>query len=240
MAHNKALSLFSEDSVLQTLLRGGSTYTTPYVLDVSDVQDETSYSFWVNSTEIEFTSLVGATKESILLGLKAVVDGTALDVTATLFEDEEEIAASDASKRLKIVQDSLVAPFVLSSVSANLGATQPVYIALYNQEPDESLLELTAKDGYHRVKGTWDAPTDVTALDDDGVTTIVVGTEIKLAADVQFGPAGEEWGSITHYGVYDQLEGGNLLAEGPISVPKNVLENDYYLFRDGDLIIRLK
>lgn len=239
MAHNKALSLFSEDSVLQTLLRGGSSYTTPYVLDILDVQDATSYSFSINSTEIEFTSGAGATKESILLGLKAAIDATTLAVEATIFEDENEIAGDDASKRLRIVQDSLLDPFIVSNPSGNLEATQPVYIALYSEEPNGNLLELTSKAGYHRVKGTWDEPTDFTVLDEDDLP-ITVGTKIQLGSDTQFGPAGEEWGQITHYGVYDQLGGGNLLIEGPISVPKNVLNGDYYLFRTGDLIIKLR
>lgn len=158
-------------------------------------------------------------------------------VLSTIFTDKEttdpfaeppDPTVSEV-ERLKILQDPTQAPFVIPEVSTNLKPVkQNVYIALFNSitvndeiVPAEISEDGVPDKGYHRVKGEWDAPSN---------------RRILLGSDSVFGPAiDDDWGEITHYAVYDQLEGGRLLASGPITVAKFIMEGDYYIFRDGDL-----
>ena len=59
-------------------------------------------------------------------------------------------------------------------------------------------------------------------------------------ADVLFPIAGETWGSITHIGIYDSLNGGNLLFKAPAEFIKNIDVSSQYKIPKNYLIVRLR
>jgi hypothetical protein len=61
---------------------------------------------------------------------------------------------------------------------------------------------------------------------------------IDNANEVIFPPAGEGWGTITHYGLFDA--DGELLAGGALDNGKNVGRGDTIKFAKGDLDITLE
>lgn len=59
------------------------------------------------------------------------------------------------------------------------------------------------------------------------------------AADVDFGTATANWGTVTHVGVRDASSGGNLLFHGALTASKTVNSGDSFKFVAGDLDISL-
>jgi len=66
--------------------------------------------------------------------------------------------------------------------------------------------EITGKSGYARVvMDSWDAAASRATENTNQIT---------------FAQAGEDWGTISHYGIYDAITGGNFLAHGDFTVSK--------------------
>lgn len=59
------------------------------------------------------------------------------------------------------------------------------------------------------------------------------GGYIENANEVRFAPAGEQWGTVTHYGLFE--EGGELVAGGPLSREREIDSGDTVSFVAGDL-----
>lgn len=59
------------------------------------------------------------------------------------------------------------------------------------------------------------------------------------ANNVTFPSATGAWGTITHFGIFDAISGGNLLAYGALNTPRNVLTSDVFRFLAGDLTVSL-
>lgn len=55
------------------------------------------------------------------------------------------------------------------------------------------------------------------------------------AADIDFGAATANWGTITHMGLRDSAAGGNLLVHGALTASKTVNDGDSFKFAIGDL-----
>jgi hypothetical protein len=102
----------------------------------------------------------------------------------------------------------------------------PVYVALYTSAPTDADTgtEITGKAGYARQEAAFGAAVDG-ATDND--------------ADIEFGPAGESWGTITHVGVRDAETGGNLLWWAALTTPKPVGDGDSFQVAAGDFDISL-
>jgi hypothetical protein len=60
--------------------------------------------------------------------------------------------------------------------------------------------------------------------------------EAKNTINVDFGTANSAWGTIAYVGVYDALQGGNLLAYAALSVSRTVARGDPVMFLAGALI----
>lgn len=52
-------------------------------------------------------------------------------------------------------------------------------------------------------------PTDWVLVDNNTITNVY---------DVKFNEASSEWGAISHFGVFDSLQGGNILAVGILNL----------------------
>lgn len=97
-----------------------------------------------------------------------------------------------------------------------------VYAALHTGDPGETgaANEITALGGYTRESIAFSAPTDGVA---------------PSSGDVTFGPATEDWGSITHVSLWDTVAAGNCLFKGALTTPRTVNNGDSFKFTAGNL-----
>lgn len=103
-------------------------------------------------------------------------------------------------------------------------APSTLYLALYTAAPGET-------GGGTECSGTDYART--------AVTFTVSGNEATNSAAVEFATAGNNWGTITHVGVFDALTAGNLMAYGTLTASKTVETGDVFRVPAGDLDITL-
>lgn len=115
------------------------------------------------------------------------------------------------------------------SLDHNLGTaayTSPaaVYAALYTSDPTDANTGTEVSDsGYARQQATW-TPASAGVAENDTTLT--------------FGPAAANWGTITHFAVFDASTGGNMLYHGQVKTAKAVAAGDLGTFLAGDLVIR--
>jgi len=64
-------------------------------------------------------------------------------------------------------------------------------------------------------------------------------SEISNNVEIQFPQASSDWGTITHFAIYDALTAGNLLCWGDLSTTKTINTNDIASFGVGQLKISL-
>lgn len=56
---------------------------------------------------------------------------------------------------------------------------------------------------------------------------------------IEFGLAGEDWGTVSHLGLWDAATGGNLLYSGEMAVPRVVSNGDIARFSPGLLTVQM-
>lgn len=61
---------------------------------------------------------------------------------------------------------------------------------------------------------------------------------IATAADVDFGTAGADWGTVTHVAIYDAATDGNMIASGPLTTARPIVSGDPVKFPSDSLIVR--
>lgn len=94
-----------------------------------------------------------------------------------------------------------------------------LYVALHTADPTDAGTGAEVSGGaYARVQrnpgdANWTAGSPT-----DGVT--------KNAADIVFPAPTANWGSITHWGIWDAATAGNLIAYGPMVTPRTVNSGD--------------
>jgi len=100
-----------------------------------------------------------------------------------------------------------------------------VYVALHISSPmdDDSGVEVTGG-AYARVLGAF---------------TAASGGTVSNSLDVSFPPATAPWGTVTHFAIYDDATGGNLLYWAQLTTPKIVSDTDVVTFKASNLIISL-
>ncbi|MER2039725.1 MAG: hypothetical protein ABS944_16380 [Solibacillus sp.] len=59
-------------------------------------------------------------------------------------------------------------------------------------------------------------------------------------ADILFPIANENWGNVTHIGIYDAITGGNLLFKSPAEFIKTIDISSQYKVPKNYLIVRLR
>lgn len=65
------------------------------------------------------------------------------------------------------------------------------------------------------------------------------GGIIDNANDISFPQASGNWGTLTHFALFDAASGGNMLAHGSLGVSKPISNGDTAKFAAGDLDISL-
>jgi hypothetical protein len=83
--------------------------------------------------------------------------------------------------------------------------------------------------GYERkICNIWDAASDA----DPSV--------IQNTGAINFGTGAVDWGSLTHFALYDNLTAGNLLGDITLlTSPKTIGDGDPISFASGDLVVTL-
>lgn len=112
---------------------------------------------------------------------------------------------------------------LINAVLRGIPYTSPpaVYVALFTSDPtDAGIGTEVSGGGYARQQVTFADPVD-------GSTT--------NSADVVFPVATTDWGTVSHFGIYDAETGGNLLIHGAFTVAKPIYTGDQFVIRAGDL-----
>jgi hypothetical protein len=104
-----------------------------------------------------------------------------------------------------------------------------IYVALSAADPGETGAGLSEPvgSGYARVYtagGDWNAANSG-LLDNAGA--------------IVFNAATGDWGTLTHFALFDALTGGNMLAHGTLTLAKTVGSGDTVQFAPGDLSVTL-
>lgn len=100
-----------------------------------------------------------------------------------------------------------------------------VYVALFTSDPTDAGSGTEVSGGsYARQSATFAAPSNGAA---------------STNADVQFPQATGNWGTITHFGIYDALTTGNLLYHGALTTSKTIETGDVFKIASGNLTVTL-
>lgn len=99
---------------------------------------------------------------------------------------------------------------LINATLRNTSYTSPssVFVALFTTDPTDAGTGTEVSGGsYARQTATFTSPSN-------GSST--------LAADVTFPTATGNWGTVTHFGIYDASTSGNLLYHGALNNSKNI------------------
>lgn len=117
--------------------------------------------------------------------------------------------------------ENKVLDHVLGTTAYTMPTTVYVGLATASFADDNSGTELTGN-SYARVSATFDAASG--------------GTTDNSAA-IEFAAATGSWGSVSHFGIFDALTGGNLLIHGAFTTAKTIANGDILKINTGDLDI---
>ena len=117
---------------------------------------------------------------------------------------------------------------LVNATLRNTTFTSPanVYVGLFTTDPTDDGSGTEVSGGsYAREIGTFGAPANGSTSND---------------ADIQFNQATANWGTITHFGIFDALTSGNLLYHGILTSSKTIETGDVFKFATGSLVVTLE
>ena len=104
-----------------------------------------------------------------------------------------------------------------------------VYVALYTAAPDDTGggTEVSGGSYARKVHNVWTAGSDASPsiADNTGAITFITATG--------------DWGTITHFALFDAITVGNMLGWSPLAAPKDVDSGDTAEFASGELDVTL-
>ena len=110
---------------------------------------------------------------------------------------------------------------------------RPLWVSLHTESAadDGSGAEVSVTaTGYGRIRTDPDDANWTAASETDGITA--------NAAAIAFGSPVDDWGTISHVGLWDRETGGNLVAHGELSTPRLIENGDIAPFFDsGDIVV---
>ena len=119
-----------------------------------------------------------------------------------------------------------VANYILGRVAYTAPTT--VYLALFTSDPTEAGVGTEVSGtGYARASVTNTVPNFPDA---------VAGVKSNGVA-ITFAVAGAAWGTVTYWGMFDELSGGNLLFFGVLGTPPAIASGDQLVIPIGALDI---
>lgn len=117
---------------------------------------------------------------------------------------------------------------LINATLRNTSYTSPttVYVGLFTTDPTDAGTGTEVSGGsYARTSATFAAPSN-------GVSS--------TNADVQFPQATANWGTVTHFGIYDASTAGNLLYHGVLTASKTIETGDVFKIASGNLTVTLE
>lgn len=104
-------------------------------------------------------------------------------------------------------------------------APTTVYVGLFTTDPTDagSGTEVSGN-AYARQSATFAAPSNGAASTD---------------ADIQFPQATGNWGTVTHFAIFDALTTGNMMYHGALTASKNIETGDVFKIATGSLTVTL-
>jgi hypothetical protein len=117
---------------------------------------------------------------------------------------------------------------LINATLRNTAYTSPanVYVGLFTTNPTDDGSGTEVSGGsYARIVATFAAPSNGSS---------------STNADVQFAQATGNWGTITHFGIFDALTTGNLLYHGALTVSKTIETGDVFKIASGNLTVTLE
>ena len=117
---------------------------------------------------------------------------------------------------------------LINATLRNTTYTSPatVYVGLFTTDPldDGSGTEVSGS-SYARQAATFAAPSN-------GVSS--------TNADIQFPQATGNWGTVTHFAIFDALTTGNMLYHGALTASKTIETGDVFKIASGNLTVTLE
>jgi hypothetical protein len=116
---------------------------------------------------------------------------------------------------------------LINATLRNTSYTSPttVYVGLFTTDPTDAGSGTEVSGGsYARKSATFGAPSNGASSTD---------------ADVQFDQATGNWGTVTHFGIFDALTTGNLLYHGALTSSKTIETGDVFKIASGNLTVTL-
>ena len=104
-----------------------------------------------------------------------------------------------------------------------------IHVGLSTSDPTESGAGLSepSGNGYSRVQTT------------EADWSVAVDGLLSNAADITFDAATGDWGTVTHFALFNAASAGNMLAYGALTQAKTIGNGDTVQFASGDLNITL-
>ena len=116
---------------------------------------------------------------------------------------------------------------LVNATLRNTAYTSPttVYVGLFTTDPTDAGSGTEVSGGsYARQSATFAAPSNGAS---------------STSADVTFPQATANWGTVTHFGVYDASTAGNLLYHGALTTSKTIETGDVFKISSGNLTVTL-
>ena len=117
---------------------------------------------------------------------------------------------------------------LINATLRNTSYTSPstVYVGLFTTDPTDAGSGTEVSGGsYARESATFAAPSNGSS---------------STNADVQFNQATADWGTLTHFGIFDAFTSGNLLYHGALTVSKTIDTGDVFKISSGNLTVTLE
>ena len=117
---------------------------------------------------------------------------------------------------------------LINATLRNTTYTSPadVYVGLFTTDPTDDGSGTEVSGGsYARTIATFAAPGNGSS---------------STNADVQFPQATGNWGTITHFGIFDAATTGNLLYHGILTAAKTIETGDVFKIASGNLTVTLE
>lgn len=116
---------------------------------------------------------------------------------------------------------------LVNATLRNTAYTSPatVYVGLFTTDPTDAGSGTEVSGGsYVRQSATFAAPSNGAS---------------STSADVTFPQATANWGTVTHFGIYDASTAGNLLYHGALTTSKTIETGDVFKISSGNLTVTL-
>lgn len=117
---------------------------------------------------------------------------------------------------------------LINATLRNTTYTSPadVYVGLFTTDPTDDGSGTEVSGGsYARTIATFATPSNGSS---------------STNADVQFPQATGNWGTITHFGIFDAATTGNLLYHGILTAAKTIETGDVFKIASGNLTVTLE